>query len=132
MKNSGHIITYGALIAVAVFWGLSFVATKIALETFPTFPLVFIRFFVASIFFLVLLLWKGFPKFSRRDHGKLFLTALFEPGLYFVFETIGLQHTTAPKAALIIATVPVAVLVILISLVTFVILRTLAFREAKA
>ena len=38
------------------------------------------------------------------------LTAFFEPGLYFIFETIGLQYTTAPKAALIIATVPLAVL----------------------
>jgi drug/metabolite transporter (DMT)-like permease len=36
--------------------------------------------------------------------------ALFEPGLYFIFETIGLQHTSAPKAALIIATIPVVVL----------------------
>ena len=111
LKNNGQLITYCALTAVAIFWGLSFVATKIALETFPTFTLVFIRFFFASLFFLVLLLGKGFPQFSRRDHGKLFLTALFEPGLYFIFETIGLQHTTAPKASLMIATVPVAVLV---------------------
>ena len=35
---------------------------------------------------------------------------MFEPGLYFVFETIGLQHTTAPKAALIIALTPIAVM----------------------
>lgn len=111
MKKVDPILTYSALIAVMVFWGLSFVATKIALETFPTFTLVFIRFALASLFFLVLLLGKGFPRFSRKDHGKIFLTALFEPGLYFIFETIGLQYTTAPKAALIIATVPVAVVI---------------------
>jgi drug/metabolite transporter (DMT)-like permease len=40
------------------------------------------------------------------------LLALFEPGLYFIFETIGLQHTSAPKTALIIATIPVVVLVL--------------------
>jgi len=43
---------------------------------------------------------------------RVFLIALFEPGLYFVFETLGLQHTTAPKAALIIATTPAAVTVL--------------------
>ena len=35
---------YGALVAMMVFWGLSFVATKVALETFPTFTLIFCRF----------------------------------------------------------------------------------------
>ncbi len=111
MKANQTLTTYGALIAVMVFWGLSFVATKVALETFPTFTLVFFRFLLAAIFFSILIVKKGFPRFSRRDHALVLMTAFFEPGLYFVFETIGLQHTTAPKAALIIATVPVAVLV---------------------
>lgn len=103
--------TYGALVGVVIFWGLSFVATKVALETFPTFTLVFLRFLLAALFFSALMLRRGLPRFSRRDHALVLLTAFFEPGLYFVFETVGLQHTTAPKAALIIATVPVAVLV---------------------
>ncbi len=111
MRSNGNIVTYAAIIAVVIFWGLSFVATKIALETCPTFTLVFVRFLLAALFFLILMLWNGFPKFSRRDHAKVLLTALFDPGLYFIFETIGLQHTTAPKASLIIAAVPVAVLV---------------------
>jgi len=99
------------MMAVVVFWGLSFVATKIALETFPTFTLIFIRFSMAAFFFFLLMLSRGFPKFSGRDHARIFLTALFEPGLYFLFETIGLQYTSAPKTALIIATIPVAVLI---------------------
>lgn len=92
-----------------IFWGLSFVATKIALETVPVFTLVFFRFGIAAVFFLGIALWKGFPRFSKKDHLFIFLMALFEPGLYFIFETIGLQYTSAPKAALIIATVPIAV-----------------------
>ena len=110
MKSTTHVLAYTAMIAVTVFWGLSFVATKIALETFPTFTLIFIRFSVAGLFFFFLMLSRGLPKFSRRDHARIFLTALFEPGLYFIFETIGLQYTSAPKTALIIATIPVAVL----------------------
>ena len=111
LKSTSLVSTYTALIAVVIFWGLSFVATKIALETLPTFTLVFIRFSLAAFFFFLLMLNQGFAKFSGRDHAKIFLMSLFEPGLYFIFETIGLQYTSAPKAALIIATIPVAVLV---------------------
>ena len=111
LKSTTHGLTYTALVAVVIFWGLSFVATKIALETFPTFTLIFIRFSLAAFFFCGLMLIRGVPKFSRGDHIRLFLMALFEPGLYFIFETMGLQYTSAPKTALIIATIPVAVLV---------------------
>jgi drug/metabolite transporter (DMT)-like permease len=104
--------TYGALVATMVFWGLSFVATKVALESIPTFTLVFVRFSMATLIFLLLRQGRKWPSFRRKDHVKMVLLALFEPGLYFIFETIGLQHTSAPKTALIIATIPVVVLVL--------------------
>jgi drug/metabolite transporter (DMT)-like permease len=103
---------YASLSLAVLFWGLSFVATKVALETFPVFTLVFVRFALASIFFLVLMAVTGFPRFTRREHLQVFLIAFFEPGLYFVFETIGLQHTSAPETSLIIATIPIVVLVL--------------------
>ena len=112
MDSRHNLSAYAALSAAVVFWGLSFVATKVALETIPTFTLIFFRFSIAGCLFLVVSAARGgLPKLSRRAHLKLFVMALFEPGLYFVFETIGLQYTTAPKASLIIATVPVAVLI---------------------
>lgn len=95
-----------------LFWGLSFVATKIALESLPAFTLVFARFGLASCLFLALMAHYGLPRFTWKVHGKVLLTAIFEPGLYFIFETIGLQHTTAPKAALIIALIPIVVLLL--------------------
>ncbi len=103
---------YIGLSAAVVFWGMSFVATKVALESITTFTLIFLRFGLAGLLFLAVSIVRGgLPRLTRRAHLKLFLMALFEPGLYFYFETVGLQYTTAPKAALIIATVPVAVLV---------------------
>jgi len=104
--------TYAALVATMVFWGLSFVATKVALECIPTFTLVFARFLLAALIFLLLGQGRKWPTFNRNDHVKMVLLALFEPGLYFIFETIGLQYTSAPKTALIIATIPVVVLVL--------------------
>ena len=111
MKTQVTFATYLALAAAVLFWGLSFVATKMALESIPPFTLVFARFGIASIFFMLFMLRRGFPSFSRRDHFKMFFLAIFEPGLYFIFETTGLQYTSAPKAALIIATIPVTVTV---------------------
>lgn len=110
MKQNSSIIPYVSIMLSVLFWGLSFVGTKIALESFTPFSLIFLRFSAASCFFLPLMLYRGFPKLSRREHGRLFLAALFQPGLYFLCETVGLQYTSASKASLIVATIPVAVL----------------------
>ncbi|MBW2637282.1 MAG: EamA family transporter, partial [Deltaproteobacteria bacterium] len=86
--------------------------TKMALTSIPTFTLIFARFSISALFFLLLMARNGLPRFSKKDHGFLFLLSLFEPGLYFIFETMGLQYTSAPKASLIIATIPIAVLIL--------------------
>jgi drug/metabolite transporter (DMT)-like permease len=110
LKPNNQFSTYLVLTGAVLFWGLSFVATKLALQSIPTFTLIFFRFSIAACLLLPWLIHRGRLAFTRKDHFKLFLVALFEPGLYFIFETIGLQHTSAPKAALIIATIPVVVL----------------------
>jgi drug/metabolite transporter (DMT)-like permease len=110
LKQNNQFPTYLVLTGAMLFWGLSFVATKMALQSIPTFTLIFFRFSIAACLLLPWLIHRGRLSFTRKDHFKLFLVALFEPGLYFIFETIGLQHTSAPKAALIIATIPVVVL----------------------
>lgn len=112
MKKESAVVTYLAL-AVAVFcWGLSFVATKIALQSFTPFCLIFFRFFTAAIFFLLLLWRTGFPLLNKTNVKSLLLLAIMQPGLYFTFETIGLQYTSATKTSLIIATIPVVVLML--------------------
>lgn len=106
------VTTYIALTLTTLFWGLSFIAVKIALTGFTPFAYMFLRFALASVFFLVLMLVRGFPKLEAGDHKKLFLIGLFEPGLYFIFETFGLTYTTASKASIIIAALPVIVLLL--------------------
>jgi len=103
---------YLALCWAVIFWGVSFVATKIALESIPTFTLVLTRFALAGCVFLILMLLRGFPRLTLKEHARIMLIALCEPGLYFTFETIGLQYTTASMASLIIATIPIAVLIL--------------------
>jgi drug/metabolite transporter (DMT)-like permease len=103
-------VPYVAVSLAVLFWGLSFVATKIALESLTLFMLLSIRFIFAASVFLMLMTWRGFPRFTKTEHLQIFLAALFQPGLYFLCETTGLQYTSASKASLIIATIPILVL----------------------
>ena len=112
MKDRQTLLTYLALIMAVLFWGSSFVATKIALQSFPPFCLIFFRFFAASVFFTFLLMRTGIPRLTWKTARSLLLLALFQPVLYFSFETIGLQYTSATKASLIIATIPIVVLLL--------------------
>ncbi len=108
-ESSPGPLTILSLLAAVLFWGSSFVATKIVLEEFSVPGYMFFRFLAASVLFALLLLFRGMPRISRQDHLKLLLVAFFEPGLYFLFETEGLNRTGAADAALIIASAPVVV-----------------------
>lgn len=110
MQTENPLLTYIALLLAVLFWGLSFVATKVALQSFTPFCLIFFRFFTASFFFLFLFWRTGFQPLTKKEVYSLMLLAVMQPGLYFTFETIGLQYTSATKTSLIIATIPVVVL----------------------
>lgn len=102
-------LTYISLLAAVLFWGASFAATKLVLQEFTVPAYMFVRFAAASALFIPLLLLRGVPHLSPKDHLRLLLVAAFEPGLYFLFETEGLNRTGAADAALIIASIPVVV-----------------------
>lgn len=108
--NHSTTATYLALISAVLLWGLSFVVTKIALAQFPVFVLLMARFTVAGGLFLLLLLHRGLPPLALREHLGFLLLAVLNPGLYFLGESFGIKYTSASKASLIIATIPVVVL----------------------
>ncbi|MBN1980488.1 MAG: DMT family transporter [Chitinivibrionales bacterium] len=111
--NRSVFLAYGAVITAVLIWGISFVATKIALATIPLYLLIFIRFSISlSLFLLYQAFRRRWPSFTLREHGRILLMSLFEPGLYFIFETAGLKMTSAGEASLIIATVPIAILLL--------------------
>lgn len=112
MKRDSGLIVYLALSATTLFWGLSFVATKLALETLHPALLLFVRFSVAGVILLILLPRGAIRTLSARNHLLLFATAAFEPGLYFLFETLALQRIHAAEASLIVATIPMVVLLL--------------------
>ncbi len=109
MQKKKFSVVYAALLCAVLFWGSSFVAVKVVLETIPPSAYMFIRFSAASLIFIVILIKKNDWKISARNHLKLAAVAVFEPGLYFIFETRGLQTTSASSASIIIAAVPAVV-----------------------
>lgn len=92
-----------------LFWGSSFVATKLVLEVWPTWAYMFLRFAGASLVFLAALLWKRRLAIPRRVIPRLMLLSVFQPGLYFLFESLGLERTSAASSAIIIAAIPAVV-----------------------
>ncbi|MGB9600261.1 MAG: DMT family transporter [Myxococcota bacterium] len=103
---------YIYMITAALLWGGSFVGTKIALYQIKPMTLIFFRYVIGSVIVLTASRFIGFQKIERRDLKWLILLCIFEPGLYFLFETYGIKETDPTIAALIIALIPVFVLLI--------------------
>ena len=100
------------LVLAMLFYGVSFVSTKVALGALGPMTILTIRLLVSGAFLVVLdrLLRtsEGSLRWPRRaDIGSILLVTLFQPLLYFVAETIGLQFVSASIASIIIATIPV-------------------------
>jgi drug/metabolite transporter (DMT)-like permease len=96
-----------ALLVVAMFlWGSSFVALKAAFALSDAWWIIWARMVVATL--IGLALFPLFPRISLRaqDFPLLLVMAGFEPCLYFIFETLALQYTSAAQAGAITALLP--------------------------
>ncbi len=109
MMRKNLMAVYTALILTVLLWGSSFVAVKIVLQSIPPSAYMFLRFSAASLVFIFILYKKNSIKLGFKNHLKLAAVAFFEPGLYFIFETAGIQRTSASSASIIIGAVPAAV-----------------------
>ncbi|MDD3814939.1 MAG: DMT family transporter, partial [Desulfocapsaceae bacterium] len=97
------------LILAMFLWGSSFVAMKLAFQDYHPMVVIFGRMSVASIAFFCFL-----PRFRtihirRQDRHLFAVMALSEPCLYFFFEALALQNTSASQASLITAMLPLLI-----------------------
>ncbi|OHD17703.1 MAG: hypothetical protein A2Y38_01120 [Spirochaetes bacterium GWB1_59_5] len=101
---------YAAGVSWSSIFGLSFLVTKGALEAFSPVTLLFLRFALATAA-LGLLALAGIVKLGYRGKPMLplVLICLFQPILYFTFETFGLREVASSTAGLIIGALPAAV-----------------------
>jgi drug/metabolite transporter (DMT)-like permease len=96
-----------SLVFVALFWGLGFVAMKDALDTFPTFWLLTLRFGSAA-FLMGMFFRRRLVAITKEDirAGAIIGVFLF---LGFATQTLGLNYTTPGKQAFLTATYVVIV-----------------------
>ena len=101
---------YLAGVTWSTIFGLSFLVTKTALAAFSPFELLFLRFTLATLALAVLVLTGRIkPRFRGKPKGTLVLVCLFQPVLYFTFETFGVRETATSTAGLILGALPAAV-----------------------
>jgi drug/metabolite transporter (DMT)-like permease len=104
---------YVALVAMTVAFGGTFAATKVALRGFEPLLIALVRFTVAGM--ILWLVWRRRGEreaVSRRELGRLALLGFVSLTVYFTFENVGIAHTSASSAAILIATIPIFVLVL--------------------
>ena len=107
-QHNNPLFIYIVLIFSMLFWGTSFVFTSIALETLDPISIVFIRLLISAI-----MLWILVALFFRKEKIPYSLLkwvavlAFFEPFIYFIGETYGLQRVSPIVTSLIISTIPV-------------------------
>lgn len=88
-------------------WGMSYVWTKIVFKYYDPITTVFIRLVLSSVFLLIYIYFFGKFEKLRKEHYKLFfLSALFNPFLYFIGESFGLERVSPTISAVIIAMIP--------------------------
>ena len=102
------------LIIACFFWAISFVASKIALESAPPLFIVSARLFISALCFLFWYALKGFKglEFKKAPWGKLFLLSLFGTTLHYGTQTMGLEYTSASNASLYAITGPLTITLI--------------------
>lgn len=111
-KHSGA-LSYLSILGALVIWSSSFVAIKIAYETYPPITLGAVRFVVATLILGALtLLPKNRVKLEKKDIGTVALSGLMGITLYAVLQNIAMQWTSASSATLIIASYPAITLLL--------------------
>ncbi|MFP4199636.1 MAG: DMT family transporter [Halanaerobium sp.] len=103
---------FAGLIFSSIF-GFSFLFTKEGLELMTPFQLLGFRFALAFISLSILRI-TGIINidFKGKNINLLMLLAVFQPGIYFTFETTGMMYTTSSEAGIMIALIPIAVTIL--------------------
>ena len=105
--RSGLSVMLAAIVSHTL-WGLSFMASRTALNTAPVFVLLSHRFLIA---FVLMTLLPHDRSELRRISGKqrltLLLLGLSEPVIYFIAEQYGLLHSNTIFSGVMIALIPV-------------------------
>jgi len=102
-----HTLKYLLIISAVIFWGSSFIATKVALKELSPETIISLRLIIASVCLLItaLLLKKDFS-INLKSHSLIFILALIAV-FHLMIQVTGLKYTTASNTGWIIGTAPI-------------------------
>ena len=102
-----NFFNYWKPLAAVCFWGISFIATKIALGQLYPLAIIFIRLLLASILLTIFALYtKRSFSINLKNHGFIFILALIAV-FHLWIQVTGLKYTTASNTGWIIGITPV-------------------------
>ncbi len=111
MRGRGAALGMG--LAAVVVWGLSFAATRVAVAEIPPLELAVLRFALGTALLLPVAVrrWPGLGLAAgeRRDVALMGLSGVT---MAFLFENLGLRHTTASHGAVIVSLTPLATVLV--------------------
>lgn len=111
MNHKQTFLAILAAILAQVIFGLSFLFTKICLNTSSALVVIANRYLVAFLGLTVVMVVTR-TKFSvNKKIWKLLMMSLFQPIIYFLCETYGIQMTTSSFSAVMIAMIPIVAMI---------------------
>lgn len=93
---------------VIIFWGLTFVSSKVLLKDFTPVEILFDRFVIATLA-LFLLLPKSMKLLSLKEEFYCVMVGALGITIYFLFENNALVYSNASNVCLIVSTAPLFV-----------------------
>ncbi|MGJ8455288.1 DMT family transporter [Pseudothermotoga sp. U03pept] len=87
---------------VVLFWGVSFVATRVVVLSIPPITAALIRFLIASVALMLTT-----RKLPRLNNWHTFFAGFWGVTMYFFFENSGLVYTYPTNASLIVSSAPI-------------------------
>jgi drug/metabolite transporter (DMT)-like permease len=96
-----------AALGAMIFWSFSFVWVKIAYLAYLPLTVVLFRLLFSVLFIFVFMFFARKIQIPEKKDIRIFLLlAFFEPFLYFMGESYGLQFVSSTVASVIVATIP--------------------------
>lgn len=106
--SGDNIKAYTAAFFSMAFFAFSYVWFKVANEVYRPVTIVFLRLVIAVfILTLYLILTGNMVRIKKSDRKYFFFMSLFEPTLYFIFESHGLTHISSTVASVVVSTIPI-------------------------
>ncbi|NSB15218.1 DMT family transporter [Clostridium beijerinckii] len=98
---------YLASTGAVVLWSASFIATKLAYETFAPIQLAAVRtLFAVILFWFMRKIASNNEQIQKEDRMRIALSGFLGITLYFAIENIGVSMTSSSNSALIVASFP--------------------------